>query len=143
MSHDNLSPEERFRIWFLYDENGLNYSQIASKTGHHYNTVKHWIEHYQAEGEMEDAPRSGAPRKTTPKEDSYMVSRANRDDWTAPQIQSGLQRKHHKKVSVETIQDRLREGGLRYKSTKVKNPLKPEHFKERVRFATVKGPEVG
>jgi transposase len=135
MSHSRLSPEERYRIWFLYDESGLDYSQIASETGHHYNTVKHWIEHYKVEKEMEDKARSGAPRKSTPEEDSYMVSRANRDDWTAPQIQSGLQRKHHKQVSVKTIQNRLRAAGLRYKSTKVKSPLKPEHCKERLRFS--------
>jgi transposase len=134
MSHAHLSPEERYRIWFLYDEDKLNYSQIASKTGHHYNVVKHWVEHYKATKEMEDEPRSGAPRKTTPKEDSYIISRANRDDWTSPQIQSGLKRKHHTHVSVDTIQRRLKGAGILYKSTKTKNPLKPEHLKERLRF---------
>lgn len=61
-----------------------------------------------------------------------MVSRANRDDWDSAQIARGLKNKGYTVVSERTINRRLNESGLIYKSTKKKPPLKPEHFKERV-----------
>lgn len=84
---------------------------------------------------MEDRPRPGAPRKTNKKDDTYIVSRASRDDWTASDIKRGLKKKGHTEISERSIRRRLGESGLRYKSTKTKPPLKPEHFKERVRVA--------
>lgn len=84
---------------------------------------------------MEDLPRSGAPRKTSTKDDAYLKARAHRDDWSASDIKRGLTTKGGPEISERTIEMRLREGGLLYKSTKKKPPLKPEHFKERVRIA--------
>ena len=84
---------------------------------------------------MDDLPRSGAPRKTTARDDSLMVSRARRDDWDAADIKRGMKNKGLPEISERIIQNRLREAGLLYKSTKKKPPLKPEHFKESVRIA--------
>lgn len=135
MSSLRLSPEERWEIWFLFKNDGMSISQISRKICRDYNTVKHWIETYQATEKMDDLPRSGPPRKTSPKDDSYMKARANRDDWEASDIKRGLFNKGGPDISERTIRRRLREGGLLYKSTKQKSPLKPEHFLERARMA--------
>jgi hypothetical protein len=84
---------------------------------------------------MEDLPRPGAPRKTTARQDVYIKSRAARDDWNATDIQRGLKKEGSPRITPRTIERRLNEAGLIYKSTKKKPPLKPEHFIERVRIA--------
>lgn len=135
MSTSRLTQNERWRIWHLHNDQGLTISDISRKINRDYNTVKDWIDTYTETGKMDDLPRSGAPRKTSAKDDAYIKVRANRDDWVASDIQRGLKSKGGPNISVRTIQMRLSEGGLIYKSAKKKPPLKPEHFKERVRIA--------
>lgn len=135
MPASRLTPEERWRILHLHKINGMTISDISRNINRDYKTVKRWIDNYEETGKMDDLPRKGAPRKTSPKDDAYMKARANRDDWEASDIKRGLKHKGGPEISERTIARRLREGGLRYKSTKKKPPLKPEHFKERVRIA--------
>jgi transposase len=136
MSSPHLTPEERWRIWFLHHDQGLSIPKVSKQINRDTKTIKHWIETYEATGTMDDLPKSGVPRKTTKKEDTYMVSRANRDDWTATDIKRGMNTKGLSVVPERTIERRLKEVGLQNKSTKKKPPLKPEHFKERARIAT-------
>jgi transposase len=82
---------------------------IAKEVDCDARSVRHWIEHYQQHGSVDDLPRSGRKRKTTAEQDEAMVAEAKETKFTTPRR---IKRKLHSDVSSRTINRRLQEHGL-------------------------------
>ena len=57
---------------------------IAKEVDCDVRSVRHWIEHYQQHGNVDDLPRSGRKRKTTAEQDEAIVAEAKETKFTTP-----------------------------------------------------------
>ena len=94
----------------------LEAGQSIGNVAQHFNTHKTMISRlwnrYNATNSTNDRPRSGRPRVTTAQQDRYIRVLHLRDRRALPTVTSsqipGLRR-----ISAQTVRNRLREGGLR------------------------------
>ena len=99
------------------------------RVGVHYSVINRLMDRFKATGTVEDRPRSGRPRKTTPKEDRLIARRARRDNFTmAGPIRAGLPFGGH--VSVRIVIRRLNAQHLR-----ARRPIKRPQLTARHRLA--------
>lgn len=111
---------------------GFSVSAIAHELGITNKTVNKWWRRWEAEGNLRDRPRSGAPRLTTPDDNRRIIEEATAHPLTdAVSIRDRL----HLQVSGETVRRRLREGGLRHRIPATKEKLTARHRLDRLRFA--------
>ena len=55
-------------------------ADIAAEVACAVRSVRHWIEHYQQHGNVDDLPRSGRKRKTTAEQDASIVQEAHANE---------------------------------------------------------------
>ena len=90
MVRRKLSIAERWQAVGM-SQTGLSNRRVAQRVGVHHSVIDRLMDRFQATGTVEDRPRSGRPRKTTPREDRLIARRARRDNFTtAGRIRAGL-----------------------------------------------------
>lgn len=114
---------------------GESQSAVARHMNVSQSTISRLWERFQRFQSAEDRPRSGRPRITTAAQDRYirvqhLRHRTTTATTTARQV-PGLRR-----VSAQTIRNRLREAGLRARRPYVGPVLQRQHRRARVRWCT-------
>lgn len=106
---------------------------IASRVRRHVRTVRRVVTRYRQGGldrALFDAPRSGCPRKTTQKDDAYIIATAcsaapeGSVHWTLEMLQDQLRKGRKKRLGTTAIWLRLRANDL--KPWREKNVVHPE-----------------
>ena len=105
---------------------------IAKEVDCDVRSVRHWIEHYQQHGNVDDLPRSGRKRKTTAEQDAAIVAEAKETKFTTPRR---IKKKLHSDVSSRTIDRRLQEHGLFGRVAQHKKKCRDEEKRKRLTFA--------
>jgi transposase len=130
-SHGHLSIEQRWAIVLLHK---LRHEvpSIANKIPCDVRSVRHWLSHYEEHHTVEDEPRSGRKRKTSPETDEKIEQEAKRTKFTTPRR---IRRKLGLDVSVDTIDRRLQEVGLFGRVARHKKKFTEEEKRKRLSFA--------
>jgi len=127
----HLSVERRWAIVVLHKDQQAAVD-IALKVGCSLNTVYHWLAHYREHNSVEDEPRSGRPRLTTPELNATFVAAARAHPFeSTPRM---LKRKQRAAVSRRTIRRRLNDDSLFGRVSHHFFMLKPEHIRDRLSF---------
>ena len=91
---------------------------------------------FQQTGSASDRQRSGRPRKTTPREDRYIVTTLRRNRFMSGSvIAARLRTATGLRISVNTVRNRLYSARLRARRPYVGLPLTPHHRETRLRWA--------
>jgi len=94
-------------------EGGVPITQIAQRMGCTRRTIQRLIERQQETGSVDDRPRPGRERVTTPGQDRHIRLMHLRDRFrTAAQTARETQGVNHRPVSSSTVERRLRSSGL-------------------------------
>ena len=114
-------------------EAGESQNAVAARYNVHRSTMSRLWQCYQQSGPTNDRPRSGPPRITNPVQDRYILvfqlrNRTVIASQTASNI-PGLRR-----ISAQTVRNRLREYGIRTRRPYVGAVLKRQHRRARVRW---------
>ena len=114
-------------------EAGESQSAVARHFNVHHTTINRLWHRYNQFNSTNDRPRSGRPRVTTPAQDRFIRLFHLRHRFavataTAGQV-PGLRR-----ISEQTIRNRLREAGIRPYRPKVGPALRPQHRQRRVQW---------
>ena len=117
-------------------EQGVSCRQVAREMGIRPNTVSDIMKKHRETKSVADLPRSGRPRKTTPRDDRLLLRMSLGDRrLTASNLQHILAEEHNINLAVRTVRKRLQKAGLRG-CVAVKKPLlTAAHRKARVTFA--------
>lgn len=116
-------------------EAGQSQRAVARRMNVHQSTISRLWERYRRQNSVADAPRSGRPRATTAAQDRYirvhhLRHRTATATSTARQI-PGLRR-----LSAQTVRNRLREAGLRARRPYFGPVLRQQHRRHRVQWCT-------
>ncbi len=95
-------------------------------------SARHWVDHYEQHGNVDDLPRSGRKRKTTAGTDTKVEQEAKKTKFTTPRR---IKRKLGLDVSSRTIDRRLIEVGLFGRVAQHKKEFTEEHKRARLSFA--------
>jgi transposase len=91
----------------------MNIAAIAVQFNVHKTTVYRLISRYKQTGSVEDRPRSGRPKKLTPREERYIHMTSRRERFlSATRIADRLRTVSGTRVSAEIIRNRLRSQGF-------------------------------
>ena len=107
-------------------------SSIAQEIPCDIRSVRHWLYHYEQQHNVDDEPRSGRKRKTSPAIDDKIQQEAKRTKFTTPRR---IKRKLNLDVSSRTIDRRLIEVGLFGRVARHKHPFTDEERRKRLSFA--------
>ena len=113
----------RAQMVLLCAEQGRTVPEVATIVRQNEETVRRWLERYQAEGVngLTDAPRSGAPPKVTPNYRETLLQLARRRPrglglpfslWTASRLADHLAEATGIRLSPASIYRFLRAGGV-------------------------------
>ena len=106
--------------------------EISRQLGVDKRTVYRWICQERQRGNIENLPRSGRPRSTTPHQDQLIIDMARRTPLTnAVTIRKEIQTQ----VAVQTVRNRLHEAGIHHRIPAEKPFLTAIHQQERLGFA--------
>ena len=99
-------------------------------------------ERYRETGEVHDKPRSGRPRKTTPREDKMLVRQSKAHPFcTSKELQQSWTPSNP--VSSRTVRRILDRNGLKGCIAAQKPSLNKRQLKKRVEFANAHSPQNG
>ena len=133
-SYRQLSDFEKGRIIGLF-EAGWEYGKICERVCRDYSTVKKICEKWMEERTYIRKPGSGAPRKTTSREDRRIVKIALADrKATTSQIRNEVT----SRVTRQTISNRLLEVGLHSRVPMKCLPLTQVHRRKRYQWCNDK-----
>lgn len=107
-------------------------SSIAHEIPCDVRSVRHWLSHYEQHRSVEDQPRSGRKRKTSPATDEKIEQEAKKTKFTTPRR---IRRKLGLDVSSRTIDRRLIEVGLFGRVARHKKKFSNEEKRKRLSFA--------
>ena len=131
MNRNQQRISNRSRIIGMRDT-GMSYKRIARQLGISLPTVRLWCRRWEESGNLNDRPRVGGPRKTTPEEDRAITEVATQSPHTnAVAIRDTL----NLDVSAGTIRNRLHAGGIHHRTPAVKQKLEDRHKAARLEFA--------
>ncbi|GFW53264.1 transposable element Tcb2 transposase [Trichonephila clavipes] len=137
MSQQRDSPESM--AWRVIGrlESGQTQRNVADAVGVARSVVERLWNRYQESGNVKRRPGAGRPRATTSTDDRYvqLTARRNRTE-NATQLQRQLLLAIGRRVSSQTVRNRLHEGGLYARRPMVCIPLTPRHRAVRRRWAT-------
>lgn len=115
---------------------GMRYRDVARQFNVHESTISRLKTRFEQTGSASDKPRSGRPRKTTPREDNYIVTTSRRNRFMSATVIAGrLQNSTGTRVSVGTVRNRLRKARLRACRPYVGVPLTRRHRQTRLQWA--------
>ena len=116
-------------------QDGVAKAEVARRLGVHHSIIIRLHQRFRATNSVEERPRSGAPRKTTPREDRFIERQALlRHDATSTSIQRQLQMATNTNLSRQAIQNRLHHFGLRSRRPAVRPRLLAAHRHARRAF---------
>ena len=113
-------------------ESGLSAAEIARQVGVSLTTVYKWCNRWEAEGDLRDRPRSGAPRRTTPAEDQQILEEVAENPFTNARA---VREELDIEVSDRTVRKRLHAAGIHHRRPAIKEKLTDLHRANRLRFA--------
>lgn len=117
---------------------GMSARDVARHVGVHESTISRLRVRYQLTGNVKDRPRSGRPRKTTPREERYIVTTSRRNRFMSSRKLAGhLRNATGTRVCDRTIRNRLRAARLHWRRPYVGIPLTLRHRQARVVWARI------
>jgi hypothetical protein len=131
LSHSHLTIEQRWTIIVKHKE-GVSDQSIADQIPCDVRSVRHWINHYELNYNVDDIRRSGRKRKTTHEIDEHIEKEARETKFTTPRR---IKRKLQLDVSSRTIDRRLIEVGLFGRVARHKKKFSEEEIRKRLSFA--------
>lgn len=133
-----LALHQRYEIVFLHcHEHGPKWGvrRIAEHLKCSISTVQYWICQYEKDKNLCDKPKEGRPKKTTDKEDTFILSIATKPAvHTSTDIQKILEERRVN-LSTRTIQRRLCDAQWRYSNPLLKPLLTEDHRQKRLTWA--------
>ncbi|GFT02740.1 transposable element Tcb2 transposase [Trichonephila clavipes] len=117
-------------------ESGQTQRSVVDAVGVARSVVARLWNRFQETGNVRRRPGAGRPRATTSTDDRYiqLTARRNRTE-NATQLQSKLFLATGRRMSSQTVRNRLHEGGLYARRPMVGIPLTPRHRATRRRWA--------
>lgn len=113
MERNHLSKEQRNFIVTLH-QRGFRQSEISDILGKSKSVISRIISHYRETGSASRRPGSGSVRATNDREDRHIRIDVSRAPFsTARRLQQGLQNATGKRVSDQTVRNRLKEAGIK------------------------------
>lgn len=111
---------------------GLSPTEIANELGVSRETVYRWLQRWDGEGDIQDRPRSGAPKKTTEEED-----KAIREATAVNHLKTcvGIKQDLQLDISTRTVRNRLHREGIQRSSPSATEKLTDRQREARLRFA--------
>ncbi|GFS62646.1 transposable element Tcb2 transposase [Trichonephila clavipes] len=117
-------------------ESGQSQRSVADAVGVARSVVARLWNRFQETGNVRRRPGAGRPRATTSTDDRYIQLTAHRNRTeNSTQLQRQLLLATGRRVSSQTVRNRLREGGLYARRPMVCIPLTPRHRATRRRWA--------
>ena len=135
-NYQRLNEGERGRAYGMH-ESGATYEEIAAKVGCDQSNVGKIIKKYEKKLTFKDLPRSGRPKKTSPREDRNMKFNSLKDRrLTGKALALKLVPNFTKnQVSVATVKRRLQDVGLNGRVARKKPWLTKANIKRRFEWA--------
>lgn len=113
---------------------GRTQEQVAGVFGVARMTICRLWRRFTTTGSVSDAPRSGRPRVTTPREDRY-ITRTHRLNRFQPATETASSLPNGRQVTSQTIRNRLRSVGVRSRRPFKGPTLTPDHRRRRLDWA--------
>ena len=108
-----LGNDERHRAMGMLD-GGMSFRQVARHFGCSPSTIIILLQRHRETGSVNDRPRSGRERVTTPDQDRYIVLQHLCDRFlTASEMAAATPGRHQPRISGNTVWRRLYESDLR------------------------------
>ncbi len=131
----SVPPEVAARIVALIDE-GRSRRSVAREYNLASSSVQHIYNRYLETGSYAHRSRSGRPRCTDVREDRHIVRRALRNPFlTSSMLAMEANASRAKPITSRTVQNRLREQGLRSRKPAEGPVLSRRHRRARLEFA--------
>lgn len=133
-----LPIHQRYEIIFLSQHSmgpKLSHTNVAKTVKCSLSTVKYWLKRWKQSKVLNDLPRSGRPRATTPKQDQQIVSLAEQQTFITSQDITNRMNRRGVIINERTVQRRLNEAGARYNRPLSKPLLDETHRKNRLAWA--------
>ena len=113
MGRHAVSVEVKWQVVGMH-KTGMSYRQIASALNVSKTCVENTVKRYAESGSVLEAPRSGRPRKTSPRQDRKLLnlSRRNRNASASDLLTKMNQDGDNVNISVSTVSSRLRDQGM-------------------------------
>ncbi|KAG8313923.1 hypothetical protein J6590_104055, partial [Homalodisca vitripennis] len=90
MGRSSVSEDIKWQVIGMY-KTGSSYRTIASKLHVSKTCVENTVRRFNLAGTVIDAPRSGRPRKTTPRQDRKLLVMSKKDrNASAPDLLSSM-----------------------------------------------------
>lgn len=116
---------------------GMMVKQVAQHFQVSESAISRLRTKFQQTGSVKDRPRSGRPRKTSRREDNYIVTSSRRDRFLSSTKLAGLVRNATgTRICARTVRNRLRAARLRARRPYVGVPLTIRHRQARLNWAT-------
>ena len=104
--------DERHRAMGMLDGD-MSCRQVARHFGCSHSTITRLLQRHRETGSVNDRPRSGRERVTTPDQDRYIVLKHIRDRFlTASETAAATPGRHQPRISGNTVRRRLYESDL-------------------------------
>ncbi len=127
-----LSRDERLRALGMVDGH-MTYSAVAQIFGCTRRTIMNLVQRHEQTGTVDDRPRPGAERVTTPEQDRYIRLQHLRNRFrTATQTAQETAGIHNPRISVSTVSRRLYDARLRSRRPVRGNMLTPVRRQRRL-----------
>jgi transposase len=129
---------QRYEIIFLSQHPlgpKLSHTAVAKAVHCGVTTVKRWLKRWKQSKDLTDAPRSGRPRATTPKEDQRIVALAEQQTFVTSRDIANQLNKKGVEINERTVQRRLNEAGAKYNRPLSKPLLTENHREKRLEWA--------
>ncbi|CAF1556304.1 unnamed protein product [Adineta ricciae] len=129
-----LEVYQRYEIVFLSEHPlgpKLSHSAVAKAVHCGVTAVKHWLKRWKQSKDLTNAPRSGRPRATTPKQDQQVVALAEQQTFVTSENIAKQLNKKGVKISQRTVRRRLNEAGAKYNKPLSKPLLTDNHREKR------------
>ena len=113
---------------------GMTVNDVAVSFGVHRTTIWRLAQHFRTTGTAKDTPRSGRPKRLTPREERYIRIIAGRDRFLlATRIVDRVRRATEDRISAETDHNKLK--ACRFKSIRLHKSIELTVHHKRQRHA--------
>ena len=131
-----ISENERNRAIGMLTA-GCRQQDVARQFNVHPSTIIRLLSRFRVTGQVSDRQRHGRPRKTTVRQDRFIVTTSRRNRFmSAPKVANELHRASGVRMSAQSVRNRLRTANLRARRPLVAVPLTQRHRQTRVAWAT-------
>ena len=115
---------------------GMRPINVARNFNVHLSTITRLRERFRTTGRTEDHPRSGRPRCTTQRQDQYLTLTHLRDRFRPATVTAATTRgRRNRRISSQTVRNRLHERGLYARRPYTGSVLTPRHRHARLLWA--------